>query len=75
MYCHYFFSSDEEYILADMSVRLMPEAAQREEGLDNFGSRGSDATTSRRKKRARDTSQHTEILVRGMESLNALEES
>jgi hypothetical protein len=73
MYGHCFFSSDEGSILADMSVRLMPEAAQREEGLHNSGSRGSDAT-SRRKKRARDTSHHTEILVRGMESLKALDE-
>jgi hypothetical protein len=63
MYGHCLFSSDEVSILADMSVRLMPKAAQREEGLNNSGGRGSDAT-SRRKKRARDTSQHTEILLR-----------
>jgi hypothetical protein len=33
MYGHCFVSSEEGSILADMSTRLMPEAAQREEGL------------------------------------------
>jgi hypothetical protein len=56
MYGHCFFSSDEGSILADMSVRLMLEAAQREERLHS-------------------TIHHTEILVRGMESLNALGEA
>jgi hypothetical protein len=72
MYGHCFFSSDEGPILADMSTRLMPEAAQRVEG-NSSGGRGKDAAV-RRRKRARESSQNTEIVVRGMESLSALDE-
>jgi hypothetical protein len=74
MYGHCFVSSEEGSILADMSTRLMPEAAQREEGLHSTDGRGSNSA-GRRKKRARESSQHTEIVVRGMKSLKPLDEA
>jgi hypothetical protein len=73
MFGHFFFSSDEGSTLADMSTSLMPEAAQREEGLNSSGDRGNDVA-GRQKERAREFIQNTEIMVRGMESLSALDE-
>jgi hypothetical protein len=73
MYGHCFFSSDEVSILADMSTRLMPEAAQREDGLNSSGGRSKEAACHQMK-RVRESSQNTEIVMCGMESLSALDE-